>query len=137
MQFQVPQFIDIEDKIFGNFTLKQFLYITGALGMDYMLWVKLPTFLSLPLIIAISGLAWSLSFMPIDRFGKPFSQILESAFTFYKNEKLYVWRRTPRKNIPTKEKRDERTVQIQMPSVSDSKLKDISWGLEIKSDGTE
>jgi len=26
MQFQVPQFIEIEDKIFGPLTLKQFLY---------------------------------------------------------------------------------------------------------------
>ncbi|GAH87221.1 unnamed protein product, partial [marine sediment metagenome] len=30
MQFQVPQYIDIEDKVIGPFTIKQFLYIVVA-----------------------------------------------------------------------------------------------------------
>ena len=32
MQFSVPQFIDVRDKIFGPLTLQQFLYIVGAVG---------------------------------------------------------------------------------------------------------
>ena len=30
MRFQVPQFIDVEDKIFGPLTLKQFIYVAGG-----------------------------------------------------------------------------------------------------------
>jgi hypothetical protein len=31
MQFRVPQFIDIEDKLFGPLTFKQFIYLAGEL----------------------------------------------------------------------------------------------------------
>ena len=30
MQFQVPQFIETEDKVVGPLTLRQFMYIAGA-----------------------------------------------------------------------------------------------------------
>ncbi len=33
MRFEVPQFIDVEDKIFGPFTFKQFLYLAGGAGL--------------------------------------------------------------------------------------------------------
>ncbi|TSC61742.1 MAG: SsrA-binding protein, partial [Parcubacteria group bacterium Athens0416_74] len=32
MQFQVPQFIEVEDKIVGPLTFKQFVFIAGGLG---------------------------------------------------------------------------------------------------------
>ena len=35
MQFQVPQFLDVEDKIVGPFTIKQFIYLAGGVGMGY------------------------------------------------------------------------------------------------------
>ncbi|TSC80302.1 MAG: hypothetical protein G01um101429_152 [Parcubacteria group bacterium Gr01-1014_29] len=31
-QFQVPQFIEVEDKIFGPLTTKQFFYLLGGGG---------------------------------------------------------------------------------------------------------
>ncbi|MFM2424198.1 MAG: hypothetical protein RLZZ70_589, partial [Candidatus Parcubacteria bacterium] len=37
MQFEVPQFIEIEDKIFGPLTWKQFLYVGGGLSMTAVL----------------------------------------------------------------------------------------------------
>ena len=37
MQFQVPQFIEIEDKIIGPFTVKQFIYLVGGAGMDFII----------------------------------------------------------------------------------------------------
>ncbi|NCT02072.1 PrgI family protein, partial [Candidatus Parcubacteria bacterium] len=33
MRFEVPQFIEVEDKIFGPLTWRQFLYLSGGLGM--------------------------------------------------------------------------------------------------------
>jgi len=32
MRFEVPQFIEVEDKIFGPFTWKQFIYLMGGEG---------------------------------------------------------------------------------------------------------
>ena len=138
MQFQVPQYIEIEDKVFGSFTLKQFIYVVGALGIIYMIWQKLPVFLALPLILAVAGLAGSLAFLDNNIFGKPFAEILESAFSYYKGEKLYVWKRTPRKVAPTKDEVSQKMeIQTLMPNVSESKLKDLSWGLEVKSEDSD
>ncbi len=33
MQFHVPQYIDIEDKLFGSLTLKQGIYVAGVGGI--------------------------------------------------------------------------------------------------------
>ena len=42
MQFQVPQFIEIEDKIFGPLTFKQFIYLAGGVGASIVLWLYIP-----------------------------------------------------------------------------------------------
>ena len=38
MRFSVPQFIDVEDKIFGPLTLKQGIYRVGAVGAAYLIY---------------------------------------------------------------------------------------------------
>jgi hypothetical protein len=38
MQFAVPQFTDVEDKIIGPFTLKQFLIVVAVGGLDLFFW---------------------------------------------------------------------------------------------------
>ena len=63
MQFRVPQFIDIEDKVIGPLTLKQFAYVLGAAGFAFLIW----TFISIKiiaviLIIPLSGLFLSFAF---------------------------------------------------------------------------
>jgi len=50
MQFQVPQFIEVEDKIIGPLTFKQFVFVGGGFGMAYVLWRVLPILLAAPLI---------------------------------------------------------------------------------------
>ena len=54
MQFQVPQFIETEDKIVGPLTLKQFGYIGGAATVVGLLFLVLNFFLWL-LIAGIFG----------------------------------------------------------------------------------
>ena len=45
MRFEVPQFIEVEDKIFGPFTWKQFIYLAGGAGAAVTLYLMLPFFL--------------------------------------------------------------------------------------------
>ena len=47
MHFQTPQFIEIEDKIFGPLTLKQFIYLAGAAGLSFTAYSLLPVPLAL------------------------------------------------------------------------------------------
>ena len=88
MQFQVPQFIDVEDKIFGPFSFKQFVYLLGAAGSAFILWKLLPWFLAIPLIIPISGVFLALTFYKVNE--RPFIFTLQAWFSYMFTKKLYL-----------------------------------------------
>lgn len=130
MRYQVPQFIEIEDKIFGPFTLRQFIYLAGGAALSYILYVLtipfLPFFLVLILMIPILGLGVALAFYKPN--GKPFINMVESAIKYYVGNKLYLWKKEVKKVTKT-----EATTQNQLavPKLADSKLKDLAWNLNI------
>ena len=75
MKFQVPQFTDVEDKIFGPLTLKQFVYIAGGGGLSFLLWRTLPFLISVPLILAALAFSGALAFIwPLAVWGPPLVQ---------------------------------------------------------------
>lgn len=129
MQFKVPQFLDIEDKIFGPFTFSQFAYLAGGAGISYFLYRLLGFWLGAIPIMIIIGLALALTFYrPNDR---PFVDMLESAFTYLANSKLYIWQREKITQIEKiqKEKKEEKI--IHNPKLNRSKLRDLAWSLDI------
>jgi hypothetical protein len=128
MRFQVPQFIDVEDKIIGPFTIKQFVYLAGGGGMAFLIYRFLPIYLSIPLVAAVIILSLALAFYKMNN--KPFIDILEAAFLYYTKQNLYIWKKEPRKLEPMEVKEVEPT-QLYVPKLSDSKLKDLSWSLDI------
>ena len=132
MQFQVPQFIEVEDKIFGPLTFKQFIYMGGGVGACYLLWRVLPLLVAAPLIVVIGGLAAALAFFQWN--GRPFILALESAFFFLIKSKLYLWNNARKKNVipPVIGKVNDAKVQVYVPKLSESKLHELSWSLDIK-----
>ena len=128
MRYQVPQFIEVEDKIIGPFTVKQFIYIAGGMGMSFIIYTYLPTFASVLLIGIVVPLSLALAFYKINN--KPFIDFLESAFLFYTKEKLYIWKKEEKK-IESKEIGETEVKQLNVPRLSDSKLKELSWTLDI------
>lgn len=131
MQFQVPQFIEVEDKIFGPLTFKQFIYLGGGVGAAYILWRVFPVYIAGPLVIVVGGLAAALAFFQFN--GRPFIQGLENAFFFYLRSKLYLWnnarKQSTKKVVSAK---PEAAVQIYVPKLSESKLHELAWSLDIK-----
>lgn len=131
MRYQVPQFIEIEDKIFGPLTIKQFIYLAGGAALSYLVYsatnAYLPLFLVIALIIPIAGFAVALAFYKVN--SKPFINVVESAIKYYVGGKLYIWKKET-KQVSTKE---EATAQdaIIVPRLADSKLKDLAWNLDI------
>ncbi len=129
MQFQVPQFIEVEDKIFGPLTLKQFVYIAGGAGASVALWFYLPSIIAIVLIIPLVVFSLMLAFYKKN--GKPFIDTVESAFYYFFGGKLYIWKKEER--APTKKAMDERNSGfLKVPKISESKLKDLTWSLDIK-----
>ncbi len=90
MRFEVPQFIEIEDKIFGPLTWRQFLYLGGGLGMAVVMFITLPLILFIFLGIPLALLAGALSFYPINN--RPFSLFLEAIFNYTTGQRLYLWK---------------------------------------------
>ena len=90
MRFQVPQFIEVEDKIFGPLTLKQFIYLAGAGGVVFVLWRVFPLFIAIIVAAPVIALAGALAFYKINR--RPFVFVLESALRYVLSNRLYVWK---------------------------------------------
>ncbi len=131
MQFQVPQFIEVEDKIFGPFTFKQFVYIAGGLGLAYLLWRLLPVFIAAPLVIGVMGFAIALAFMQYN--GRPFMIALETSFFYVIHTKLYLWNNKTKSRI-AQERQNPVVPQenLYVPKLSDSRLHELAWSLDIK-----
>lgn len=135
MRFQVPQFIEVEDKIFGPLTLKQFIYLAGGAGLSFVIYLLLGNilFASIPIIIVL-GMSAALAFFKVN--SKPLINVVEAAFKYWFGSRLYIWKKEEK---PASEKTPADIVQeaksyagVTVPKISDSKLKDLTWSLDIK-----
>ena len=132
MQYQTPQFIEVEDKVFGPLTIKQFIYLAGGAGAAVVvlrIFGFMPGILfTLPLV----ALALALAFYKVNN--KPFINVMESAIKYFFTNKLYIWK----KSKPTYEKPEERKTAEAVvaasftPKLSNSKLRELTWNLDIK-----
>lgn len=132
MQFQVPQFIEIEDKIFGPLTFKQFVYLAGGAGLCFMEWVYLPfKFLGIIFIIPTAAFALALAFYKVNQ--RPFILVVEAACRYALTRKLYIWKREQLKTSAQKLPPDGQPLKagLVIPKLSQSKLKDLSWSLDV------
>ena len=101
MRFEVPQFIEVEDKIFGPFTWKQFVYLAGGAGAAFILFLFFPFFIALILAAPVAALVAALAFYPVNN--RPFAIFLESVTTYFTKSRLYLWKKrenTPVANTP-------------------------------------
>ncbi len=97
MRFEVPQFIEVEDKIVGPFTWKQFIYLAGGTGMLLILYFTLPFLFFVILGVPLGSLAGFLAFHRINN--RPFSIFLESIVSYFSHTRLYLWNRSEQQSI--------------------------------------
>lgn len=134
MQFKVPQFIDIEDKLFGDFTFRQFVYLVGGAGSVYVLYRLLPFWLAIVPILLVATLAGLLTFYRINN--KPFIYYLQAGINYAVSSKLYLWKQRLVRPEDNKTKADDDITMTSrvssLPMMTESKLKDLSWSLDIQ-----
>jgi len=123
MQFQVPQFIETEDKIIGPLTLRQFLYVVGAGGLSFILFFTVEMWLWILLSIFLMAISLSLAFVKIG--GRSLIHIGLSAFGFYWRPQAYVWQ----PEHPEVQKNKESMQAVAKPG---SSIEDIISGLALK-----
>jgi hypothetical protein len=132
MLINVPQYIDVEDKIAGPLTAKQLGWIVG-LGIILMfLW----NVLSKPLFF-ILGIPLSILFVAL-AFYKPYGQPLGSFVVFgimyFFRPKIYFWKRTPQKNKNVAQKVQATEKYVPEKHLTSQSLKDLAQLLD--SEGT-
>jgi hypothetical protein len=130
MRFSVPQFIDIEDKIFGPLTIKQAIYLVGAGGGTYLAYATLGglgvVFVGLPLI----GFSILLGFVQVNN--RPFVSIVTAAFFYKTKRKLYLWKKTPPKQAGTATPQADMlpSQKVTAPETTQSKLRALAFSLD-------
>lgn len=131
MQFKVPQFIDMEDKIVGPLTLKQFAYLLGAGGFSFLLWTFIPIkVVAVIFIIPVGGFFIALAFVKINE--RPFIDIVENAIGYYSSSKIYTWRQPVANQNNTAENIVvETTKEMAVAKANSNKLHEISLGLDV------
>ncbi len=129
MQFKVPQFLEIEDKIFGPFTFREFVYLAGGVGLCFIIYRAFGIWVGgLPIII-IGSLAAALTFYKPNN--KPFIYMLESVFKYVFQDKLYIWKQ--REFTETKQEKINPVFYSPKNDMgpNSSKLRDLAWSLDV------
>ena len=130
MQFKVPQFLDIEDKIFGPFTFKEFAYLAGGAGICFVLYKALGLLLGLIPMLLIAGFVLALTFYRPNN--KPLIFMLESGFKYFTQSKLYIWKKGRELNKPKGQSvQSETNTRITPERLNRSKLQDLAWSLDV------
>ena len=91
MLFNVPQFINVEDKIVGPFTGKQLLWLAGLGAVLLVLWNTLEkaTFFIAAIPISLIFLAFTF-YRP---YNQPLIKFVAAGIMFLFRPKTYVWER--------------------------------------------
>lgn len=140
MEYQVPQFIEVEDKIVGPLTLKQFIYLAGGAGLCALFFFTLPLIFAIILGVPIGSFAVALAFYRMN--GKPFIEIIEAGFAYYTSAKFFLWRHaepTAKQQVESAAaaaRAAEPPVVRGAPRLTRGKLSELAWSLDVKKDGT-
>jgi len=138
MEYQVPQFIEVEDKIIGPLTLKQFIYVAGAGGLCIIFFYYLPIIVALLLSLPTVALAAALAFYKMN--GKPFVEVLEAGFNYYTGAKLFLWKHQESKDAQRSAAAAAADAAVQAPrgtpKLTRGKLSELAWSLDVMKTAT-
>ncbi len=109
MQFTVPQFIDVEDKILGPITVRQFIILLVDGIILAIAWKLSDLALFVVLLLFFGGFGLVLAFVKIN--GQPFHYFLLNFLQTVKKPSLRVWQ----KKFTDKELREMAAVEKAPP----------------------
>ena len=130
MQFNIPQFIDKEDKIVGPFTAKQLGWMFGGGAILLVLWNLLDFSGFILAASVVAGIVGAFAFYR--PYNQTFLSFLLSLFSFAAKPKFYLWKRVPIKNAfgtktPFKKTTTKKTEEkIVKKTISGNKIEEIS-----------
>lgn len=131
MHAQVPQYLDIEDKIIGPLTLKQFVYLLLGGAMLFLLFniLKLSVFIIVAIPIGI--LIFLVTFYKVGN--QKFSQFVFSLLKFLGRPNVYTWKKlSPKKPIEEPLPQIIEKAEPVKKAPKESGLEEVQWKVELK-----
>ena len=128
MQYSVPQFINIEDKIVGPFTGKQLLFLIMGFGSLLVMF----TFMSMIFFVlfAIPIVVITLLFAFWKPKGFTVSKWLGNIMNYHTTPHLYIWRRESERIMIHQTQKKKNKVDIEATKVSRNRIKELAWLLD-------
>lgn len=141
MQFQVPQNIDLEDKIIGPLTLKQFIILVVGGMIDYIWYTLFDASLFILFFLPTTLLTLALVFAKVQ--DQPFPKFLGSLALFVLKPKLLTWGKTPPLKIVEFQKKAKEQI-IHPKHSTESQIQKLAviidtqgWGAEKRPENTK
>lgn len=137
MEFPVPQFIEMETKIVGPLTWRQFIFVGGAGTIIFFLYFIIKhfyLFLAIAFVLTVSSIG--LAFVKIG--GHPLPSVLMNFITYTLSSKLYIWKKKPiraklvykKEKVRIKKEKPEEGPVLKV--TGKSHLKELSTQVELK-----
>lgn len=127
-QFVVPQFIEVEDKIFGPVTTRQFLILLSAGLLLFIIFKLADIALFIFLAIIIGGIALVLAFVKIN--GQPFHYFLLNIFQTLRRPSRRIWYKSFSKAELEESIKSGKVEMVEavteVPRMSYSRIRDLS-----------
>lgn len=127
-QFTIPQFIDVEDKIFGPITTRQFVILLAA-GLFLFISYKLADIaLFLTLFVIVGGLAVVVAFVKIN--GQTFHYFLLNIIQTMRRPSRRLWQKRytdqELKALAIAPKKEIIEAPPEIPNLSYNRIRDLS-----------
>lgn len=110
MLFNVPQYIDVEDKVAGPLTAKQLLWMIGMGAALMVLWNLFDSAAFFAVAVPVVCIFVAMAFYR--PYNQPLIMFIGSALIFMIRPKVYVWNRPTKVSSPTKEKEAPEVITI-------------------------
>jgi hypothetical protein len=128
MQFVVPQFIDVEDKVLGPLSVRQFITLLIGAGSIFVLFKLLPFFTFVLAAIFVLILVFVFAFVKIN--GRPFHFFLLSLVQTYRRPQLKIWKKDAERYLVKKEREAKKDRGAYVPqtkgSITSSRLAQLT-----------
>lgn len=132
LQYNIPQFVDSEDKIIGPLTIRQFASLAIGVVILGFGWVLTPNVVVFAILaVPVLGATVAFSFVKIN--GQTFATFITNIITFILKPTLFLWSRDPQTAttiIKTTVKKRTFGKKDTAPEFSQARVDEIAWTLD-------
>jgi hypothetical protein len=140
MHYSVPQFIEVEDKLIGPLTMKQFLWLLAGGGICFVFYFMLQFFIWIMISLFIMGFFAAMAFLRV--YNMPLVSFVASFIRFSLMPQIFLWKQKkegPIRDVPERVVFEDlfQAPPPQKPRPTQGKIQALAWRLNIKGEAGE